>query len=96
MEVRAAVAYEAGKKLVIEKVQLEGPKAFEAQLRVVAADADVNARVLRVVPTRTGFVLEHEEEARAWGRAGRAIAERLTWDHVVSWLLGQNASHSVR
>ena len=29
MDVKAAVSYEAGKPLVIETVQLEGPKALE-------------------------------------------------------------------
>ena len=42
------------------RFQLEGPAAFVAQLRAIA-DGEPNARVLRVVPTATGFVLEHEE-----------------------------------
>jgi hypothetical protein len=46
------------------RFQIEGPQAFEAQLRVVAGDAAVEARVLRVVPTATGFVLEQEESHR--------------------------------
>ena len=57
------------------RFQLKGPKAFEAQLRVVAGDADVNARVLRVVPTPTGFVLEHEEEA--WHDGEREVCPKL-------------------
>ncbi|PWU25193.1 MAG: glycosyl transferase family 1 [Candidatus Rokuibacteriota bacterium] len=28
-----------------------------------------------------------EEEARAWGRAGKALAERVTWDHAIEKLL---------
>ena len=36
MDVRAAVAYEAGKPLVIETVQLEGPRAFEVLVEVKA------------------------------------------------------------
>jgi glycosyltransferase involved in cell wall biosynthesis len=28
-----------------------------------------------------------EEEARAWGRAGRAIAEQVTWEHAIDRLL---------
>jgi S-(hydroxymethyl)glutathione dehydrogenase/alcohol dehydrogenase len=36
MDVRAAVAYEAGKPLVIETVQLEGPRAFEVLVEVRA------------------------------------------------------------
>jgi hypothetical protein len=46
------------------RFQLQGPDAFEAQLRVIAGDAEVHAHVRRVVPTTTGFILEHDEEAR--------------------------------
>jgi glycosyltransferase involved in cell wall biosynthesis len=34
------------------------------------------------------FLLEHEDEARAWGQAGRALAEQVTWDRVIQQLLG--------
>ena len=34
MDVRAAVAFEAGKPLQIETVQLEGPKAFEVMVEI--------------------------------------------------------------
>jgi S-(hydroxymethyl)glutathione dehydrogenase/alcohol dehydrogenase len=37
MDVKAAVAYEAGKPLVIETVQLEGPKAFEVLVEIKAS-----------------------------------------------------------
>jgi len=36
MQTRAAVAYEAGKPLVIETVQLDGPKAYEVLIEVKA------------------------------------------------------------
>ncbi len=36
MDVRAAVAFEAGKPLTIETVQLEGPKAGEVLIEVKA------------------------------------------------------------
>jgi hypothetical protein len=42
------------------RFQLNGPEAFLAQLRTVARGAST-ARILRVVPTASGFVLEHEE-----------------------------------
>jgi ketosteroid isomerase-like protein len=45
------------------RFQLVGPAAFAAQLRAIA-EGEVTARVLRVVPTATGFVLEHEESMR--------------------------------
>jgi S-(hydroxymethyl)glutathione dehydrogenase / alcohol dehydrogenase len=37
MDVKAAVAYEAGKPLVIETVQLDGPKAFEVLVEIRAS-----------------------------------------------------------
>jgi len=42
------------------RFQLQGPREFGAQLRAIA-EGDVRARVLRIVPTAQGFVLEHEE-----------------------------------
>jgi glycosyltransferase involved in cell wall biosynthesis len=34
------------------------------------------------------YLLGHEAEAGAWGRAGKALAERVTWDACVDALLG--------
>lgn len=45
------------------RFQLEGPAAFAAQLRAIA-EGEVSTRILRVVPTASGFVLEHEETQR--------------------------------
>jgi len=42
------------------RLQLEGPQAFAAQLRAIA-EGEVKARILRVVPTASGFAMEHEE-----------------------------------
>ena len=42
------------------RFQLEGPEAFAAQLRAIS-EGEPSARVLRVVPTASGFVMEHEE-----------------------------------
>ncbi len=36
MDVRAAVAFEAGKPLTVETVQLEGPKAGEVMVEIMA------------------------------------------------------------
>ena len=36
MRVRAAVAYEAGKPLVVEEVELDGPKAGEVLVEIKA------------------------------------------------------------
>ena len=45
------------------RFQLRGPDAFAAQLRAISG-GPAAARVLRVVPTATGFVVEHEETQR--------------------------------
>jgi glycosyltransferase involved in cell wall biosynthesis len=34
------------------------------------------------------YLAAHVDEAKAWGRAGRALAERVTWDACVDALLG--------
>ena len=33
------------------------------------------------------FLTEHEDDARAWGLAGKAVAEQVTWDHAIERLL---------
>ena len=33
------------------------------------------------------YLTAHVDEAKAWGRAGRAVAERVTWDACVDALL---------
>ena len=33
------------------------------------------------------YLREHEDDARAWGLAGKALAERVTWDSCVDALL---------
>ena len=55
------------------RFQLQGPAAFVGQLRAIT-DGESHARVLRVVPTATGFVLEHEETN---GGAKVEVARRL-------------------
>ena len=42
------------------RFQFEGRDAFVAQLRAISVGASTT-RVLRVVPTATGFLMEHEE-----------------------------------
>jgi glycosyltransferase involved in cell wall biosynthesis len=42
--------------------------------------ADELARAFR-------FLLDNEPEARAWGKAGRALAEQVTWERVIQQLL---------
>ncbi|HZQ82809.1 MAG TPA: glycosyltransferase family 4 protein [Gaiellaceae bacterium] len=48
---------------------------------VVAPDASELAR-------GAAYLAAHVDEAKAWGRAGRALAERVTWDACVDALLG--------
>ncbi len=55
------------------RFQLQGPDAFVAQLRTIAQGVP-RVRVLRVVPTATGFVTEHEETDRG---ATTLVARRL-------------------
>ena len=55
------------------RFQFEGSAAFVSQLRAIA-EGETTARVLRVVPTATGFVLEHEETQ---GGARAEVARRL-------------------
>lgn len=45
------------------RLQLQGPRAFIAQLRAIS-EGESTARIVRVVSTATGFVLEHEETQR--------------------------------
>jgi glycosyltransferase involved in cell wall biosynthesis len=33
------------------------------------------------------YLAEHPAEARAWGEAGRAVAEQITWDACIEALL---------
>lgn len=43
------------------RFQLQGRNALLAQLRAVSEGRTITSRLLRVVPTTTGFVMEHEE-----------------------------------
>jgi hypothetical protein len=56
------------------RFQIEGAPAFVAQLRAIA-EGPVSARVIRIVPTYSGFVLEHEETMET--PHGTEIARRL-------------------
>ena len=45
------------------RFQLQGRAAFAAQLRAIC-EGEPSSRILRVLPTATGFLLEHEETQR--------------------------------
>ena len=57
------------------RFQIQGPAAFISQLRAIAMDEPV-ARVLRVIPASSGFVMEHEETT------ADEVARRLWWCEV--------------
>ena len=60
------------------RFQLQGPEVFASQLRAIAV-ATSTARILRVSPTATGFVMEHEETQHL---ADPVVARRLLWCEV--------------
>jgi glycosyltransferase involved in cell wall biosynthesis len=79
------VPYEAfmAEKPVVTTVDAGGPLDVVHDRKtglVIDPRADELARACR-------FLLEHEDEARAWGQAGRAIAESVTWERVIQQLL---------
>jgi hypothetical protein len=56
------------------RFQIRGPDAYAAQLRAIA-DGPSSSRMLRVVPTATGFVMENDE-----GRHGATpLVARHLW-----------------
>jgi len=76
-------------------------EAFLAQKPVVTT-TDAGGPLEVVADRRTGLVCEprpealaracawlreHVDEARAWGRAGKALAERVTWEQAIDRLL---------
>ena len=76
-------------------------EAYRAEKPVVTT-ADAGWVTVAVEDGRTGLVTEpraaaiaeacswlreHLDEAKAYGRAGREVSERITWDHVVERLL---------
>jgi len=79
------VPYEAflSAKPVVTAVDAGGPLEVVRDREtgaVVEPDADAVARACAYLAT-------HVDEAKAWGRAGRAVAERVTWDACVDALL---------
>jgi glycosyltransferase involved in cell wall biosynthesis len=79
------VPYEAfmAEKPVVTTVDAGGPLDVvhdrETGL-VIQPRADELARACR-------YLLEHEDDARTWGKAGRVLAEQVTWNHVIERLL---------
>jgi glycosyltransferase involved in cell wall biosynthesis len=80
------VPYEAflSEKPVLTTTDAGGP------LEVVAdrETGIVTAPEAAALAEACSFLRAHPDEARAWGRAGKSIAERVTWDDCIDRLLG--------
>jgi glycosyltransferase involved in cell wall biosynthesis len=78
-------------------------EAFLAEKPVVTT-SDAGGPLEVVADRRTGLVCEpratalaeacswlreHVEDARAWGKAGKLVAERVSWDNAIARLLGE-------
>ena len=79
------VPYEAflSEKPVVTTTDAGGPLDVVADRTtglVCAPRADDLAHACR-------FLLDHPDDVRAWGRAGKAVAEQVTWDHAIDRLL---------
>jgi glycosyltransferase involved in cell wall biosynthesis len=79
------VPYEAflSEKPVVTTTDAGGPLEIVHDRQtglVVAPDA---AEIARACTYLTG----HLDDAKAWGRAGKLVAERITWDHCIDRLL---------
>ncbi|HWB21443.1 MAG TPA: glycosyltransferase family 4 protein [Gaiellaceae bacterium] len=79
------VPYEAflSEKPVLTTIDAGGPLEIVRDHEtgvVVAPEASELARAC-------AYLAGHRDEARAWGKAGKAVAERVTWDGVVDALL---------
>jgi len=79
------VPYEAfmAEKPVITTHDAGGPLDVVVDRRtglVVAPEAGALAEACR-------FLAEHPDDVRTWGRAGKEVAETVTWDHAVDRLL---------
>src|SRR5205814_7550411 len=77
------VPYEAflSEKPVVTTTDAGGPLEIVSDRqtgRVVAPEAAALAKAFAIA----------DDEARAWGRAGKAIAQRVTWDACIDALLG--------
>ena len=57
------------------RFQLQGPMAFESQLKQIV-EGEVRIDILRTVPTTSGFVTEHEEHQNVHGQD---LTSRRLW-----------------
>jgi hypothetical protein len=61
------------------RFQLQGRDAVQEQLRKISQGCEVTSRILRVVPTADGFLMEHEETQQG----ERTEVARKLWHCVV-------------
>jgi len=61
------------------RFQLQGRDAMQEQLRKISEGSEVTSRILRVVPTADGFLMEHEETQQG----ERSEVARKLWHCVV-------------
>jgi hypothetical protein len=61
------------------RFQLQGRDVIQEQLRKISDGSEVHSRILRVVPTSDGFLMEHEETQRG----ERTEVARKMWHCVV-------------
>jgi hypothetical protein len=61
------------------RFQLQGRDALQEQLRKISEGSEVTSRILRVVPTADGFLMEHEETQQG----ERTEVARKLWHCVV-------------
>src|SRR5512146_1460081 len=85
MRTRAAVAYEAGKDLVIEDVELEGPKAGEVLVELKATGVCHTDEFTRSGADPEGLfpVIFGHEGAGVVVEVGRGVTSLKVGDHVI-------------
>ena len=79
------VPYEAflSEKPVLTTTDAGGPLEIVADRSTGLVCAPEPAEIARAVE----FLRGHHDDARAYGRAGKAIAEQVTWDRCIERLL---------
>ena len=85
MRVRAAVAYEAGKPLVVEEVELQGPKAFEVLVEIKATGVCHTDEFTRSGADPEGLfpVIFGHEGAGVVLEVGPGVTSVAPGDHVI-------------
>ena len=74
MDVRAALAFEAGKPLQVETVQLDGPKAGEVlvEIKLLASATPMNSRSPAPIPKDCSRRSSAMRARESWSTSARA------------------------